>query len=38
VGAKIIGTVYGSALEGGEISKNAELLKAAREIGAKLAE
>ena len=38
VGAKIAGTVYGSALEGGEISKNVELLKAAREIGAKLAE
>jgi multimeric flavodoxin WrbA len=38
VGAEIVGMVYGSALEGGEISKNTGLLKAAEDIGKKLVE
>jgi hypothetical protein len=36
-GAEIIGMVYGSADEPGEISSNAELMAQAKEIGKKLA-
>ena len=36
-GAKIVGMVYGSADEPGEISSNAELMAQAKEIGKKLA-
>jgi len=38
VGAKIAGIVYGSALNAGDIQKNEEVLKAAEELGRKLAE
>lgn len=37
VGAKLVGSVYGSANDAGEIAANEELLKAARELGEKLA-
>jgi len=37
VGAKIVGTVYGSALEAGEISKNTALLQDAEKLGRTLA-
>ena len=37
VGAKIEGIVYGSALNKGEIAKNKTVLKAAKELGHKLA-
>ncbi len=37
VGADIVGMVYGSALNSGDISQNTELLKAAEELGKKLA-
>jgi len=37
VGAEISGTVYGSALNAGDISRNTELLKAAEALGKKLA-
>ena len=36
VGAKIVGIVYGSALNPGDISGNADLLKSAKELGKKL--
>ena len=36
-GAKIVGMVYGSADEPGEIASNAELMTQAKEIGKKLA-
>ena len=35
-GARIVGMVYGSAEEPGEISSNAELMAQAEEIGKKL--
>jgi len=38
VGAKIEGIVYGSALNSGEIAQNEAVLKAAKELGHKLAE
>jgi multimeric flavodoxin WrbA len=38
VGAKIVGMVYGSAMESGEISSNTDLMKNAEELGKKLAE
>ncbi|NCO60886.1 MAG: flavodoxin family protein [Deltaproteobacteria bacterium CG_4_8_14_3_um_filter_51_11] len=37
VGAKIIGMVYGSAMNAGEISSNTELMKEAEELGITLA-
>ena len=37
VGAKLVGSVYGSANEAGEIASNTALLKQARELGEKLA-
>ena len=37
VGAKIVGMVYGSALEAGEIKSNSSLMQAAEELGKKLA-
>lgn len=37
VGAKLVGSVYGSANDVGEITANEDLLKAARELGEKLA-
>ncbi len=37
VGAKIEGIVYGSALDSGEIAQNEAVLKAAKELGHKLA-
>lgn len=37
VGAKLVGSVYGSANDAGEIAANEDLLKAARELGEKLA-
>ena len=37
VGAKIVGMVYGSAMEAGEIKSNTTLLKTAEELGKKLA-
>jgi len=37
VGAKIVGTVYGTAMEAGDISQNTALLKNAEELGKKLA-
>jgi multimeric flavodoxin WrbA len=37
VGAKLVGSVYGSATEAGEITANTALLKQARELGEKLA-
>jgi multimeric flavodoxin WrbA len=36
VGAKIVGMVYGSAMESGDIKKNTALLETAMEIGKKL--
>jgi hypothetical protein len=36
-GARIVGMVYGSAEEPGEIASNAELMAQAEEIGKKLA-
>jgi multimeric flavodoxin WrbA len=36
-GAKIVGTVYGTAMEAGDISQNTDLLKKAEELGKKLA-
>lgn len=36
VGAKIVGMVYGSALDAGEIKSNTELMKSAEELGQKL--
>jgi hypothetical protein len=36
VGARIVGMVYGSAEEPGEIASNAELMAQAEEIGKKL--
>ena len=36
-GAKIVGMVYGSAMEAGEIKSNTALLKTAEELGKKLA-
>ncbi|MBW1786075.1 MAG: flavodoxin family protein [Deltaproteobacteria bacterium] len=36
VGAKIVGMVYGSANEAGEIASNEEVMKAAEELGRKL--
>jgi multimeric flavodoxin WrbA len=36
VGAKIVGMIYGSALDSGEISRNVDLLKEAEELGKKL--
>lgn len=36
VGAKIAGIVYGSALNAGDISRNTDLLKTAKELGKKL--
>ncbi len=38
VGAKIAGTVYGSAMNAGDISQNTELLKTAKKLGKKLAQ
>jgi len=35
-GAKIAGIVYGSALNAGDISRNTDLLKTAKELGKKL--
>ena len=37
VGAKIVGMIYGSAIEAGEIRSNTELLRKAVELGEKLA-
>ena len=37
VGAEITGTVYGSALNAGDISRNSELLKTGEALGRKLA-
>ena len=37
VGAKIVGMVYGSAMEAGEIKSNTTLLKTAEELGKELA-
>ncbi len=37
VGAKIVGIVYGSATEAGEIKSNTELMQQAEELGKKLA-
>ena len=37
VGSKIVGMVYGSAMEAGEIRSNEVLMKQARELGEKLA-
>lgn len=38
VGSKIVGKIYGSAMEAGEIKSNDSLMKAAEELGKKLAE
>ncbi len=36
VGAKLVGMVYGTALNAGEIQKNTDLLDSARKLGKKL--
>jgi multimeric flavodoxin WrbA len=38
VGARIVGMVYGSAMQAGEIESNAPLMASAEELGRKLAE
>jgi hypothetical protein len=38
VGAKIVGMVYGSAMEAGDIRANKALLKEAKVLGKKLAD
>ena len=36
IGAPLVGVVYGSAMDEGDIEKSPEVLDAARELGAKL--